>query len=303
MLTSILIPFRVVINFSWGLITTAIIGVSIISIGIFKVLLPFKTPQRICSFLGNALFRVWAYCMSMMFQLTQRMEWHIKGDLDIHEKGWYMVMANHRSWVDVLVLMHLTRRHMPMPRFFLKSQLMWIPIIGWGCWVLDMPFMKRYSKELLEKKPHLKGKDITTTTRSCAKFRHIPTTVVNFCEGTRFTPEKHAKKQSPFRNLLPPKAGGTAFSLQIMGGQFEAILDITIVYPGTYKRPVVWHLLSGQLKNVYVDIKTRPITEDLIGDYASDEAFRAHFQQWLNQRWQEKDQTIDEMRKEIHSTR
>lgn len=302
MLTSLLIPFRVVINFCWGALTTAFIGALIIGVGVFKVLLPFQAPQRICSALGNRLFRVWAYCMSMMFQLTQRMQWHIDGDLDIHENGWYLVMANHRSWVDVLVLMHLTRRHMPMPRFFLKSQLMWIPIVGWGCWVLDMPFMKRYSKALLEKKPHLKGKDIATTTRSCAKFRHIPTTVVNFCEGTRFTPEKHTKKQSPFRHLLPPKAGGTAFSLQIMGGRFDAILDITIVYPGKDTRPVVWHLLSGQLKSIYVDIQTVPITTDLIGDYAGDTDFRAHFQQWLNQRWQLKDKKIDVMRDAIHST-
>jgi 1-acyl-sn-glycerol-3-phosphate acyltransferase len=303
MLTSLLIPFRVIAHLLWGVITTAIIGVLIIGVGVFKILLPFPATQRLCSAAANGLFRVWAYCMSMMFQLTQRMEWHIKGDLDLHENGWYMVMANHRSWVDVLVLMHLTRRHMPTPRFFLKSQLMWIPIVGWGCWVLDMPFMKRYSKDLIQKKPHLKGKDIATTTRSCAKFRHIPTTVVNFCEGTRFTPEKHKKKNSPFKNLLPPKAGGTAFSMQIMGEQFEAILDITIVYPGNDSRPVVWHLLSGRLKNVYVDIKTLPVTADLIGDYANDPKFKEHFQNWLNQRWHEKDQTINDIRKTITETR
>ncbi|MGM0525975.1 MAG: acyltransferase [Pseudomonadota bacterium] len=300
MLTKLLIPFRVFINLAWAISTTAIIGISIVIVGIFKVLLPFRVAQHFFSNLGNSVFRLWAYCMSFLFQLTQPMSWHIEGDLELHKKGWYMIMANHRSWVDVFVLMHLARRNMPMPRFFLKRQLLWVPIVGWGCWTLDMPFMRRYSKEALEKNPHLKGRDIETTTRSCAKFRHIPTTVVNFCEGTRFTPEKHKIKQSPYRYLLPPKAGGTAFSLQIMGDQFEAILDITIAYPGKKDRPVLWHLLSGQLRNVYVNVRTLPITDDLIGDYSTDDAFKEHFQKWLNQRWHEKDAIIEQLQDEIN---
>ena len=296
MIRTLLIPFRVLINSTWAALTTAIVGLMVILVGIFKLLLPIPPLTRFFSHLANSVFRIWGYCMSVTFQLTQRMTWHIEGDLNIHKKGWYLIMANHMSWVDILVLMHLTRRNVPMPRFFLKYQLLWVPIVGMGCWTLDMPFMRRYSKEKLQKKPHLKGKDIETTARSCAKFKHIPTTVVNFCEGTRFTPEKHAKKSSPYQHLLTPKAGGTAFALQIMGDQFEAILDITIVYPGNDDRPVVWHLLSGQLRDVYVDIKTRPITPELIGDYQNDPEFKASFQTWLNERWQEKDATISRLK-------
>ena len=160
MLTKLLIPFRVIINFLWALVTTAMIGVAIIIDGIFKLLLPIAPVQALLSTVANGLFRLWAYAMSMLFQLTQPMSWHIEGDLALHKKGWYMIMANHRSWVDVFVLMHLARRNMPMPRFFLKRQLLWIPIVGWGCWVLDMPFMRRYSEDVIAKKPHLKGRDI-----------------------------------------------------------------------------------------------------------------------------------------------
>lgn len=300
MLTKLLIPLRVLINFCWALTTTMLIGALVVAVGILKLLLPFKSTQAFFSTWANGLFRLWAYAMSLLFQLTQSMTWHIEGDLELHKKGWYLIMGNHRSWVDVFVLMHLARRNMPMPRFFLKRQLLWIPVVGWGCWVLDMPFMRRYSKEVLAKKPHLKGRDIATTRRSCAKFKHIPTTVVNFCEGTRFTPQKHRNKNSPYRYLLPPKAGGTAFSLQIMGDQFEAILDITIAYPGKDDRPVVWHLLSGQLRNVYVHIRTLPITPDLIGDYANDDVFKQHFQKWLNLRWHEKDAIIEQLHEKMH---
>jgi 1-acyl-sn-glycerol-3-phosphate acyltransferase len=298
MLTTLLIPFRVIINFSFALVSTGIIGLLIILVGLPKLLLPIPAVQRLISTWANCIFRLWGYAMSAMFRLTQPMRWHIEGDSQLHRDSWYMIIANHRSWVDILVLMHLACRNMPMPRFFLKHQLIWAPIIGLGCWTLDMPFMKRYSREQIARNPKLQGRDIETTRKKCQKFQHIPTTVINFCEGTRFTPEKHAKRNSPFQHLLPPKAGGTAFALQMMGDQFDAILDITIVYPAA-KRPAVWQLLSGQLRDVYVNVETLPVTDDLIGDYFADAAFKTHFQAWLNQRWVRKDKIISRVKSEI----
>ncbi|RUO80917.1 acyltransferase [Idiomarina tyrosinivorans] len=293
---TLMIPIHLFVHLFWGFFWTILIGALVSLIGILKLLLPIPLVQRGLSSLANATFRIWGYAMSLLFQLSGTMQWHINGDLALEKSRWYMIICNHQSWVDILVLMHLSRRHMPMPRFFLKQQLFWIPFVGLGCWALDMPFMKRYSKDKIAKKPHLQGKDIATTRRSCEKFRHLPTTVINFCEGTRFTPEKHQKKHSPYTYLLPPKAGGTAFSLQIMGKQFDAILDITIVYPENGGKPVIWDLLSGRLDSVTVDIETLPVTDDLIGDYGNDPAFRQHFQHWLNQRWQLKDKKIAELK-------
>jgi 1-acyl-sn-glycerol-3-phosphate acyltransferase len=183
-----------------------------------------------------------------------------------------------------------------MPRFFLKHQLLWVPIIGVGCWVLDMPFMKRYSKEQIAKNPELKGKDIETTREKCEKFRHIPTTVINFCEGTRFTPIKHKQKGSPYTHLLTPKAGGTSFTLQAMGNQFQEVLDITLVYPDRQTdKSIVLDLLAGRLQSVYVYIDRIPVTDDLRGDYFNDPEFRDHFQGWLNSRWELKDKRIEEV--------
>lgn len=291
MLTTVLLPLRVVINFSFAAITTAIIGCIIILIGLPKLLLPVPAVQRALSTLANSVFRLWGYAMSMMFRLTQPMRWHIEGDSKLHRDRWYMIICNHQSWVDILVLMHLASRNMPMPRFFLKQELFWVPVIGLGCWTLDMPFMKRYSREQIARNPKLQGKDIATTQRKCEKFRHIPTTVINFCEGTRFTAEKQQRKNSEFQHLLPPKAGGTAFTLQTMGQQFDAILDITIAYPHSSKS-TVWALLSGQLRDVYVNVETLPVTEDLIGSYFEDALFKTHFQNWLNSRWHRKDKIM-----------
>lgn len=292
---------KAVINFTWGASATAIIGVLVIAVGLIKCVLPFPAAQRALSSFANQLFRIWGYAVAYMFRLTQPMQWHIEGDSELHRDRWYLIICNHRSWVDIVVLMHLACRNMPMPRFFLKQELFWVPVIGFGCWVLDMPFMRRYSKAQIEKNPKLQGKDIETTQKSCAKFRHIPTTVINFCEGTRFTPSKQQKKHSPYRHLLPPKAGGTAFTLQTMGEQFDAILDITIAYPKPDHKPLVWELLTGNLRDVYVNVETLPVTDDLRGDYFNDEAYKNHFQNWLNQRWQRKDDVIDELKKTMRS--
>ena len=58
---------------------------------------------------------------------------------------------------------------------------------------------------------------------------------------------------------------------------------------------MVWQLLSGQLREVYVKVETLPITSDLIGDYLHDDGFKQHFQSWLNTRWVAKDKTYNEL--------
>lgn len=285
-------PIKILFNFLWGCFWTTIIAAGIIILGIFKVI-PIRPWQRFISALANALFRGWGYAVSAMFSMTQKTIWQVEGGIDLKRDRWYMIMSNHLSWVDILVLMKLASKDMPMPRFFLKQQLFWVPFIGLGCWVLDMPFMKRYSRQQIAKKPHLQGKDIETTRKSCEKFRDIPTTVINFCEGTRFTEKKRAQKESPFTNLLPPKAGGTAFTLQAMKGNFDAILDITIVYPDRNpNKPLVLDFLAGRLRHIHLHLEALPVTDDLVGDYFNDPEFKAHFQAWLNQRWVLKDQRI-----------
>jgi 1-acyl-sn-glycerol-3-phosphate acyltransferase len=189
------------------------------------------------------------------------------------------------------VLSQFALQRIPEPKFFLKEELKWVPFIGSASWALDMPFMKRYSQAQVAKNPTLKGKDIETTRKSCEKFKDTPTTIINFVEGSRFTKEKHKQKQSPFRFLLPPKAGGIAFTLASMGQQFHSVLDVTLIYPDNPGH-VALDMLCGRLKRVVVLVEILPVDHEIIGDYFNDEAFRVRFQNWLNQRWLKKDQAI-----------
>ena len=59
----------------------------------------------------------------------------------------------------------------------------------------------------------MKGKDVEMTRRACEKFRDTPTSILNFIEGTRFSDQKRVDRQSDYRNLLKPRAGGFAAAL------------------------------------------------------------------------------------------
>jgi 1-acyl-sn-glycerol-3-phosphate acyltransferase len=124
---------------------------------------------------------------------------------------------------------------------------------------------------------------------------------MNFLEGTRFTREKHDRQRSPYRYLLRPKAGGIALALNVLGDKFDSLLNITIVYPDGV--PSFWEFLSGKLKHVIVRIGQAKVPQELRhGDYEGDEAFRAAFQQWVQQLWQEKDLQIQSLMKEAAAT-
>ncbi len=213
----------------------------------------------------------------------------------LSKKNWYLLICNHRSWADIVVLCVLFRKHIPMNKYFLKQQLAWVPFIGLACWALDMPFMKRYSRSYLLRHPDRRGKDVETTRRSCEKFRRYPTTIVNFVEGSRFTHEKRQQTHSPYQHLLPPKAAGIAMAINVLGSQFDKLLNITLCYPNNDRHPF-YDMLSGRLTRIVVRVQLEPINEELHGDYVNDKTFKRRFQRWLNTLWDKKDIQIEEIK-------
>ncbi|MFP5287268.1 MAG: acyltransferase [Thermoanaerobaculia bacterium] len=263
---------------------------------LIRLLVPVAAWQRTW---GRALVWIadtWVGINGGLLRLTQRIEWEVKLPEGLSPDGWYLVVSNHQSWVDIIALFQPLHRRIPFPRFFLKRELLWLPFVGLGSWALDFPFVRRYPKELLEKRPELRGKDLETTRKAVERLRQAPVTILNFLEGTRFTPEKHAEQQSPYRHLLIPRAGGIAHVLQAMGPQLRAMLDATIVYPDG--RPGFWDLLSGRLRRVIVHVRRIEVPRDLlVGDWEEDPVFRERFQIWVREMWREKDELIERLLK------
>ena len=257
-----------------------------------KLVLPVKALRPRIDRILNAIAANWIAGNSGWMRLTQRAKWDVAGFEDLERRGWYMVNCNHQSWVDILVLQHLLNRRIPMLKFFLKRQLIYVPVMGLAWWALDFPFMRRHSDAYLKSHPEKRFEDLETTRRACQKFALVPTSVMNFAEGTRFTKAKHRSQHSPYRHLLKPKAGALALALSVLGDKFRWFVDVTIVYPGG--APTFWQFLCGNMPEVVVRARRLPIPAEFrSGDYARDPQFRKSIQHWLQELWQEKDRQID----------
>jgi len=262
---------------------------------LIKLLLPFQRVRLAVDPLLLRIAEAWIAGNSGWMRLTQPLQWAISGLETLSPHQWYLVVCNHQSWVDILVLQHVLNRRIPLLKFFLKKQLIWVPIMGLAWWALEFPFMRRHSEAYLQKHPQERGKDAATTRTACEKYALVPTSVMNFVEGTRFTPAKQQRQHSPYRHLLKPKAGGINLALDAMGEKFGAVLDITIAYPdGT---PNFWQFLQGRVPRVIVQARTLSVPKLAAGigvGGATDEADpsraqRELCQNWVNQLWADKD--------------
>lgn len=291
MFRSLMAMVSTVLCFSIASLNLVFCTIPVVLMGLLK-LLPFRPWQRLCSRISNAFYQLWIRINTQIINTFNRVEWQIHWRQSVPEDSWYLVIANHRSWVDIFVISHILSQRLPPPRFFLKHQLRYVPFLGLACWALDMPFMRRYSHSYLAKHPERRGQDLQSTQRACQKFRYLPTTIVNFVEGSRFTPAKRARRNSPYRHLLPAKAGGIAYSLAAMEHRFTHVLDISVAYPNCSRSRILLALLRGELSNIVVDIDVLPITAVPQGDYFHDKQYRVRFQHWLNERWQRKEQWL-----------
>ncbi|SIS18347.1 1-acyl-sn-glycerol-3-phosphate acyltransferase [Aquipseudomonas alcaligenes] len=281
------------------LLNTLVLIGPMMLIALLKLVLPGKTLRTTCSRGVMWVAETWAEIDKLIFATLTPTVWDIRGGEGLRRDRSYLVVSNHQSWVDIPALVQAFNRKTPYFKFFLKQELIWVPFLGLAFWALDYPFMKRYSKAYLARHPEMAGQDLEITKRACERFKDLNVTVVNYLEGTRFTAAKQAQQGSPYQHLLKPKAGGVAFTLAALGPQLDALLDVTLVYPGQ-RAPGFWKLISGQVPRVIMDIRTRELPPTLwAGDYENDPEFRQYIQSWVSQLWQDKDARIAELRQEL----
>jgi 1-acyl-sn-glycerol-3-phosphate acyltransferase len=279
-------------------VNTIVLATPVILLALIKFIVPIHWVVISIDKVLTAIAYIWIAVNLFNTQLFCKIKWDTRGLEKLAPAGWYLVVANHQSWVDILVLQTIFNRRIPMLKFFLKKELIWIPFLGLAWWALDFPFMKRYTKKEIEKNPALKGKDLEATRKACERFKHAPVSIINFAEGTRFTPEKKSRQNSPLTHLLAPKAGGIAFVLGSMGDHLHTLIDVTIVYPEGV--PSFWQFISGQVHHIVIDLDVLPITPELKGDYFNNPADKEIFFSWLNRLWQKKDKKITTIKKELH---
>ena len=281
------------------LLNTLLLIGPLLLIALLKLAAPTRRLRTLFSRGVMWVAETWAEIDKLIFATFTPTLWDIRGGEGLRGDRSYLVVSNHQSWVDIPALVQAFNRKTPYFKFFLKQQLIWVPFLGLAFWALDYPFMKRYSKAYLAKNPQMAGKDLEITKRACERFKDLNVTVVNYLEGTRCTPEKQAQQGSPYQHLLKPKAGGVAFTLAALGPQLDALLDVTLVYPGD-RPPGFWALISGQVPRVIRDIRSRELDPALwAGDYENDPEFRQYVQAWVTRLWQDKDRLIGELKQQL----
>lgn len=261
-------------------------------------LVPFRLLQQLMSLVADGCATNWISINYANQQVFSRVKFSVNIPESLSSQQWYLVISNHQSWVDILVLQRVFNRKIPFLKFFLKQNLIYVPFLGLVWWGLDFPFMKRYSKAFLKKHPHLQGKDLETTKIACEKFENKPVSVMNFVEGTRFNKEKLASplnQSLALTKTLAPKSGGIAFVLNAMGERLTDLVDVTIYYPNGI--PTYWDFVSGRVKEIVVDVETISIKhlfdQNIYSpSYFTNDEQKQVFQQYLNQLWQAKEKKL-----------
>ena len=285
---------RGILSFLAVVLNTLFWCIFLLSVAVLKLLIPVEAWKRFCTKIIINIGECWIYCNGLWIKFLHRPELRVEGFESLDRSKWYLSVANHQSWADIFVLQDITNRKIPMLKFFMKHVLIWVPVIGLAWWALDMPFLKRYTKEEIERNPNLRGKDVKEMEKSFSRYSRYPVSIFSFAEGTRFTEEKKIAQNSKFNNLLNPKSGGIGLTLTTMP-YIKVLLDFTIHYESS--RRSFWDFLCGRMSKANVRVKEVQIPEYLLGkNYEEDIEFREELKSWMENLWSDKDQYLEELK-------
>jgi 1-acyl-sn-glycerol-3-phosphate acyltransferase len=265
-------------------------GSLVLAGGLVK-LLTFGELRRHVIRLLPRLGEQWAGWNDAIFDFFLTTRWEIEGMEHLRRDEHYLAISNHISWIDIFAVVRAFHGRAPFVRFFLKHTLIWAPFVGQAAWALGFPFMRRYTAEYLQQHPEKRGRDLETTRIACRRFRHLPVTIVNYVEGTRFSAEKQQEQDSPYRFLLRPRIGGIAFVLASLAEQIDALYDVTIIYPT--RDPSMFDFVRNRIPWIRVVARRIDIPDEFRSDAITEPGpAREHFKQWVEQIWRDKDAQI-----------
>ena len=210
---------------------------------------------------------------------------------DLRRDRSYLIISNHRSILDIPLVHRALLDRVPFIRFFAKHELIFAPVVGLAIWALDMPRMKRHSREYLAEHPHKRNDDLETTRKMMRRFAQRQSCILNFIEGTRFTRSKCQVRGGAWHHLLDPKLGGIGYVVGTMGDQLHGVIDLTITY--SEETHIFWKFAQGRLAWRKLRATLRPLPQQFrTTDILEDSALREEFRSWIHGLWDEKERLI-----------
>ncbi len=244
-------------------------------------LLPAKAARRTRpSFrrLSNGIYRRAVRVDNALLRHVSGTPWRCE-ELTLDPARPHIVLANHRSWADVLIVQSAVATRGPIVKFLCKRELLYVPIFGLIILAFDFPVLRRRSRRGSDR-AHRRDDDRRRVTAAAAALLDYPAAILSFAEGTRFTRAKQEALGGPYEHLLPPRPGGLAAMIEALAPGEGAIVDLTLAYPRAVS---FWEFLGGMAEPVDVKWETIPIA-----DVPPERA-----QEWLNDRWHRKDACLE----------
>jgi len=298
LIKSIISYFKGILGYSILILNTIIGFILLLPIAYLKKLTSNNNIKKYCLMYLHKVGKTWIQINYLTIRISNKLNWRITGLeqlLNLPKDKWYLLIANHQSWADVFILQFIFRNHLPFQKYFIKEQLRQFPLMGFIWEAIDCPFLKRLDNKNLSANPVLQGADLLEIKEKSKKFKLLPSTIVSFLEGTRFTTQKHQQQQSEYKFLLKPKAGGIACVLQELHKEIKGIVDVSLFYPN--KNVTLWDLYTGRMNNIAIKINFITIPKWLSEKHLDNleyELYKDEFQIWLKKIWLEKDQFMQD---------
>lgn len=276
---------------AYGLLTiNLVVGTTLVFVlSLLKVICPLAVVSEGVAFAITQLTGYHARNIRRILEVVCGLELQVKIPAAIDLDGCYTLVANHRSLVDILVLIASGVDALPPLKFFLKRSLMYVPFMGLFCYLTGYPFVDRYNKSQL-RNPKLRLRQQQNLLDKCKQLFEQPTGLVIFVEGTRY--DKLKASRYKYKHLLPPQSMGLALAMDAKREQ--ALLDVTLAYEGAVVTP--WRLLSGDIARVVVDYR---LVTDVAPVVYQDRKSMVMFHKWLQSLWALKDERLERMYADI----
>jgi 1-acyl-sn-glycerol-3-phosphate acyltransferase len=97
---------------------------------LFKFIIFHPRVRAGCSRALTLLASRWVDCNSWILKLAAELRWDVELPAALSAQSSYLVLSNHRSWTDIVVLQHVFRDKIPFLKFFLKKVLIWQMLQG-----------------------------------------------------------------------------------------------------------------------------------------------------------------------------
>uniref|UniRef100_A0ABI7XN96 Phospholipid/glycerol acyltransferase domain-containing protein n=1 Tax=Felis catus TaxID=9685 RepID=A0ABI7XN96_FELCA len=211
---------------------------------------------------------------SLWSQLVMLLEWWSctectlftdQATVDRFGKEHVVVILNHNFEIDFLCGWTMCERFgvLGSSKVLAKRELLYVPLIGWTWYFLEIVFCKRRWEE-----------DRDTVIRGLERLADYPEYMwfLLYCEGTRFTEKKHrvsmevaASKGLPaLKYHLLPRTKGFTTAVQCLRGTVAAVYDVTLNFRGN-KNPSLLGILYGKkyeadmcVRSNFVNVKSKP---------------------------------------------